>query len=172
MKKIAAALFCLPVIFAFGCRNTVVTDITVTSTGRSVESIDGLEMVNGTYPVTLPLDPEIEQSIYEASVSEEESLNEEAARWDAVDDVMVAVLNSKEFTEAVTDDQKAELVINAMKELSEHGTDEYPESLIIYNSWTFVPEYKEVNAKYYDGVEFSVSWFDFNRDSGSTVMTE
>ena len=172
MKKIAAALLCLPVILAFGCRNTVVTDITETSTGRSVESIDGLELVNGTYPVTLPLDPEVEQSIYEASVSEEESLNEESARWDAVDEVMIAVLNSKEFTEAATDEQKAEIVISVMKELSEHGTGKYPESLIIYDSWIYVPEYKEVNAKYFDGVEFSVSWFDFNRDSGSTVITE
>ncbi len=69
MKKIATALLCLPVIFAFGCRNTDVKDITETTTGRSVESMESLEMVNGTYPVTLPLDPEVEQSIYEASVS-------------------------------------------------------------------------------------------------------
>lgn len=172
MRIIAVILFCFCLLFAFGCRNASVTDITDTTTVRSVESIEGLEMVDGTYPVTLPLDPEVEQSIYEASVSEEESLNEESARWDAVDEVMAAVLNSKEFTEAATDEQKAETVINAMKELSEHGTGKYPESLIIYDSWIYVPEYKEVNAKYFDGVEFSVSWFDFNRDSGSTVMTE
>ncbi len=85
---------------------------------------------------------------------------------------MIAVLNSKEFTEAATDEQKAEIVISAMKELSEHGTGKYPELLIIYDSWIYVSEYKEVNAKYFDGVEFSVSWFDFNRDSGSTLMTE
>jgi hypothetical protein len=135
------------------------------------DSTESLESENGTYPLTLPLDPEVEQQILEASISEEESLNEETARWDAVHEVMDDVLNSREFIDAETDEQKAEIVINAMKELSEHGTEKYPESLIIYDSWTYIPEYKEVDAKFFDGVNCVVTWFDYNKDSDSTVVT-
>ena len=167
MKRLVVAVFLLSVIFAFGCEKS---DITETPSGRVADSTESLESENGTYPLTLPLDPEVEQSIIEASISEEESLNEEAARWDAVHEVMDDVLNSREFLDAETDEQKAEIVINAMKELSEHGTEKYPESLIIYDSWTYIPEYKEVDAKFFDGVDCIVSWFDFNKDSGSTVV--
>lgn len=147
MKKIACVLFILSLTLAFGCGKT---DNSNSET---------------TVPLLLPLSPEVSQSIYEASISEEESLNEESARWDAVDEVMAEVFHSKEFTEAETDEQKAEIIINAMKELSEHGTEEYPESLIIYGSWEYYPDYQEVNAKYFDGVEFGVSWYDYNAAS-------
>ena len=60
-------------------------------------------------------------------------------------------------------------MINAMKELSEHGTAEYPESLIIYDSWVYYPDHQEVDALYFDGVSFVISWFDFN--AASTVVT-
>ena len=180
MKKSFVVIFCLSLLLAFGCskpeNSEVTSGITEGSTDcidvtprRTEESIEGLESENGTYPITLPLDPEVSQSLYEASVSEEESLNEEAARWDAVSEVMQNVLNSKEFLEAETDDKKAEIVINAMKELSEHGTEKYPESLIIYDSWVYYPDYQEVEAKYFDGVSFFVSWYDFN--AASTVVT-
>jgi hypothetical protein len=147
MKKIACVLFCLSLTLAFGCGKTDSSNSETTA------------------PLLLPLSPEVSQSIYEASISEEESLNEESARWDAVDEVMLSVVRSKEFTEAETDEQKAEIIINAMKELSEHGTEEYPESLIIYGSWEYYPDYQEVNAKYFDGVIFSVSWYDYNAAS-------
>ena len=147
MKKIACVLFILSLTLALGCGKT---DNSNSET---------------TVPLLLPLSPEVSQSIYEASISEEESLNEESARWDAVDEVMAEVFHSKEFTEAETDEQKAEIIINAMKELSEHGTEKYPESLIIYGSWEYYPDYQEVNAKYFDGVEFGVSWYDYNAAS-------
>lgn len=171
LKRIIAVLFCLSLTLVFGCSKPYGSESYSSEAvpERSEESIEGLESENGTYPVTLPLDPEVSQSIYEASVSEEESLNEEAARWDAVDEVMSVVLNSKEFTEAETGDKKAEIVINAMKELSEHGTAEYPESLIIYDSWVYYPEYQEVEAKYFDGVTFAITWYDYN--AASTVAT-
>ena len=154
MKRLIAVLLCLSFALALGC-------------SKDDRTKDESSEVT-TYPITLPLDPEVSQSLYEASVSEEESLNEEAARWDAVDDVMAAVCNSKEFLEA-DDDKKAEIVINAMKELSEHGTGKYPESLIIYDSWKDYPEYQEVDAQYYDGVSFVISWYDYN--AASTVVT-
>ena len=179
MKKIIVGIFCLSLTLAFGCSKPEGSEVTSGFTEESTDSIDvtprrteewmeGLESENGTYPITLPLDPEVSQSLYEASVSEEESLNEEAARWDAVDDVMCDVCNSKEFLEA-DDDKKAEIVINAMKELSEHGTAEYPESLIIYDSWVYYPDHQEVDAQYFDGVSFVISWYDFN--AASTVVT-
>ena len=138
-----------------------ITESADVTAGRTEEWMEGLESENGTYPITLPLDPEVSQSLYEASVSEEESLNEEWARWNAVDDVMHDVLNSREFTDAETDEQKAEIVINAMKELAEHGTKTYPEPLIIYGSWEFIPEGQEVRAQYFDGIEFGVTWYDY-----------
>ena len=154
MKRLIAVMLCLSFALALGC-------------SEDDRTKDESSEVT-TYPITLPLDPEVSQSLYEASVSEEESLNEEAARWDAVGDVMAAVCNSKEFLEA-DDDKKAEIVINAMKELSEHGTEKYPESLIIYDSWKYYPEYQEVDAQYYDGVSFVISWYDYN--AASTVVT-
>lgn len=39
--------------------------------------------------------------------------------------------------------KKLAVVLLALKELSEHGTEKYPESLVIYDSWTYIPEYKE-----------------------------
>ena len=179
MKKSFVVIFCLSLMFAFGCSRPESSEMTSGFTEESTDSInvtprrteewmEGLESENGTYPITLPLNPEVSQSLYEASVSEEESLNEEAARWDAVDAVMHEVLNSKEFLEA-DDDKKAEIVINAMKELSEHGTAEYPESLIISDSWVYYPDHQEVDAQYFDGVSFGVSWFDYNAES--TVVT-
>ena len=172
MKRLLAAVLCLSVFFVFGCNDHVPTGSTEPIPGREEDSIESLESENGTYPITLPLDPEVEQSIYEASVSEEESILEENTKWASAEDYLRDVLNSKEFIEAGTAEQKAELIVNAMKELSEHGTTQYPEPLVIYDSWTYLPEYKEVTAKYIGGVEFSVSWFDYNIDSGSTVMTE
>ena len=158
MKKIACVLFILSLTLAFGCGKTDSGNDSPQKTESSMSSRE-------TFPLTLPLDPEVSQSLYEASISEEESLNEESARWDAVDEVMAEVFHSKEFTEAETDEQKAEIIINAMKELSEHGTEKYPESLIIYGSWEYYPDYQEVNAKYFDGVEFGVSWYDYNAAS-------
>lgn len=179
MKKLLFIIICLSLTLAFGCSKPDSSEVTSGYTEESTDSIDvissrteewmeGLESENGTYPITLPLDSEVSQSLYEASVSEEESLNEEAARWDAVDEVMNSVTSTKEFLEA-DDDKKAEIVINAMKELSEHGTEKYPESLIIYDSWVYYPEYQEVDAQYFDGVSFIVSWYDFN--AASTVVT-
>lgn len=179
MKKSLFIIFCFSLMFAFGCSKPDSSEVTSGYAEESTDSIDvipnrteewmeGLESENGTYPITLPLDPEVSQSLYEASVSEEESLNEEAARWDAVDEVINSVTSTKEFLEA-DDDKKAEMVICAMKELSEHGTEKYPESLIIYDSWVYYPEYQEVDAQYFDGVSFVVSWYDFN--AASTAAT-
>ena len=163
MKKLVCVLFCLSLTLAFGCSKT-------DSTESSMVTLESVETSASTDPLTLPLDPEVSQSLYEASVSEEESLNEQFARYDAVDNVMRAVLNSKEFLEAETDEQKAEIVINALKELSEHGTAEYPESLIIPDSWEFIPEHQEVTALYFDGNPYGVEWFDYNAES--TVETQ
>ena len=180
MKKLVIVLFCLSLTFAFGCSKaesgpaqestesavSVVNSVDGDAADRTTETWpEGFESENGTYPLTLPLDPEVSQSLYEASVSEEESLNEEWARWTAVDEVMRGVLNSKEFLEAETDDKKAEIVIEAMKDLSLNGTAKYPESLIIYDSWVYFPEAQEVSAKYFDGIEFFISWHDFYSES-------
>lgn len=180
MKKLVVAIFCLSLTFAFGCSKaesgpaqestesavSVVNSVDGDAVDRTTETWpEGFESENGTYPLTLPLDPEVSQTLYEASVSEEESLNEEWARWNAVDEVMRGVLNSKEFLEAETDEKKAEIVIEAMKEVSLHGTEKYPESLIIYDSWVYYPEAQEVSAKYFDGVEFFISWHDFYSES-------
>lgn len=176
MKRLMAVLFCVSVIFTFGCSQTDSNKETAQESTESAVSMgvvertteewpEGFESENGTYPITLPLDPEVSQSLLEASLSEEASLNEQFAKYNAVDDVMHDVLGSKEFLEAETDEQKAEIVINAMKELALHGTETYPEPLIVYDSWVFEPDYQEVNAKYYDGLEFGVTWYDYNAES-------
>ena len=170
MKRYIAALLCLTAISAFGCRDG--GSNSTTSSGRRTESTESLEMADGTYPVTLPLDPEVEASLHEASVSEEESLKEAAARWEAVNDAISEVLRSEEFLSAATDERKAEIVIDALKELSEHGTEKYPEPLIIAGSWSYDDEYKTVRAKYFDGLDFHADWYDYNAASTVTTKTE
>ena len=165
MKKLVCVLFCLSLTFIFGCSKTDSTE----SSKVTWVAWETDETSESTVPFTVPLTPEESQSSYEASVSEEQSLNEQFARYDAVDNVVGAVLNSKEFLEAETDEQKAEIVINALKELSEHGTAEYPESLVKPDSWVFNPEHQEVTAEYYDGMPFGVEWYDYN--AASTDVT-
>ena len=165
MKKLVCILFCLSLTLVFGCSKTDSTE----SSKVTWVPWETVETDESTTPFTVPLSPEESQSRYEASISEEQSLNEEWARWKAVDNVMIAVLNSKEFLEAENDEQKAEIVINALKELSEHGTAEYPESLVKPDSWVFIPEHQEVTAEYYDGIPFCVEWYDYN--AASTDVT-
>jgi len=163
MKKLAVILLGLSVVFVFGCSKT--ENLTISDRIESEQEEDltrqtGTE--SETVPLMLPIDPEVSQSLYEASVSEDESLNELAARWDAVSEYMRDVMNTREFLNAETDEKKAEIIIDALKELSEHGTEKYPEPLVIYDSWTYIPEYKEVTALYSDGAECVFSWFDYN----------
>ena len=165
MKRLVCLLFCLSLTLVFGCSKTDSTE----SSKVTWVPWETVETDESTTPFTVPLSPEESQSRYEASISEEQSLNEEWARWKAVDNVMIGVLNSKEFLEAETDEQKAEIVINALKELSEHGTAEYPESLVKPDSWVFIPEHQEVTAEYYDGIPFCVEWYDYN--AASTDVT-
>ena len=165
MKRLVCILFCLSLTLVFGCSKTDSTE----SSKVTWVPWETVETDESTTPFTVPLTPEESQSRYEASISEEQSLNEEWARWKAVDNVMIAVLNSKEFLEAENDEQKAEIVINALKELSEHGTAEYPESLVKPDSWVFIPEHQEVTAEYYDGIPFCVEWYDYN--AASTDVT-
>ena len=173
MKRTLILLFCIALSFAAGCSDPESTETIISSElpERTTEEwMEGLESENGTYPITLPIDPEVSRSLHEAVVSEEESLNEQAARWHAVDDVMYAVLNSDEFKNAETDERKAEIVIDKMKELALKGTEKYPGPLILDGSWVYDPEYKGVRAKYQDGVDFSAGWYDYN--AASTVVTE
>ena len=173
MKRTLILLFCIALSFAAGCSDPESTETIISSelSERTTEEwMEGLESENGTYPITLPIDPEVSRSLHEAVVSEEESLNEQAARWHAVDDAMRDVLNSEEFKTAETDERKKEIVIERMKELALHGTEEFPEPLILQDSWVYYPEGKLINAKYYDGPDFSVGWYDYN--AASTDVTE
>lgn len=52
-----------------------------------------------------------------------------------------------------------------MKDLSLHGTERYPEPLVEFGSWRYIPEGKEVEARYYNGPEFVVSWMDYLSES-------
>ncbi|MBR2523927.1 MAG: hypothetical protein IKE53_05755 [Clostridiales bacterium] len=56
-------------------------------------------------------------------------------------------------------------MIEAMKDLSLHGTERYPEPLVEFGSWRYIPEGKEVEARYYNGPEFVVSWMDYLSES-------
>ena len=152
MKRLSVLLLSLSLVFMAGC---TVTDDTEATSGRMEE----------TAPLTLPLDPEVKQSLFEASVSEEEELYEASLRWTEVDDVMHDVLNSLEFQNAETDEEKRDILIEAMKDLSLHGTERYPEPLIEYGSWKYIPEGKEVEARYSSGEIFSVCWMDYLSES-------
>ena len=165
MKKLVCILFCLSLTLVFGCSKTDSTE----SSKVTWVPWETVETDESTTPFTVPFTPEESQSRYEASVSEEESLNALVAKYKATIDAVDAVLDTNEFKQAETDEQKAEIVIDAMKELSEHGTAEYPESLIIPDSWKFIPEEQRVVAQYFDGREFSVTWFDYN--TASTDVT-
>ena len=165
MKKLVCVLFCLSLTLTFGCSKTDSTENSkVTWVAWETD-----ETSESTVPFTVPLTPEESQSSYEASVIEESSLNEVRARIEAVNSVIRSLVDSKEFKEAETDEQKAEIVINVLKELSEHGTAEYPVPLVVPDSWVFYPEQQEVVAEFIDGGQFSVDWYDYN--AASTDVT-
>ena len=78
MKKLVCVLFCLSLTFIFGCSKTDSTE----SSKVTWVAWETDETSESTVPFTVPLTPEESQSSYEASVSEEQSLNEQFARYD------------------------------------------------------------------------------------------
>lgn len=142
MKKNYLLLFILACFVLSGCSAAETTQ-------TSIES-DSVQRTTESY-TSISEDNSVESSI-EASISEEESAAEELAKYDAVSDKLIEKINSEEYANA-DDETKAEAIIEVLKDLSVNGTDEYPYSLVLADSWEYLPEEREVVFKFYNGIE-------------------
>lgn len=108
-----------------------------------------------------------------ASVSEEESAALVLAKMDAVSDALRKWTDSEGYRKA-DDDRKAEIVIEGLREISERGTEKYPEPLVKSDSWVYKPEAGEVEFEYFNGALGSWVFHNENdpNDPSQTIITK
>lgn len=153
MKNRILLLLSIGCMVLSGCTNSDVTPtelVTVPETETVTET---------TQRPTEPWSPTEEVDDIEYSISVEESAALELAKCDAVFDKTQEVMNTEEFKNA-DDDRKVEMLFETLEDISENGTEEYPESLVLKDSWVYYPEYQEITFEFFNGGEGDIYLYD------------
>lgn len=147
MKKHIISLMLIACVILSGCMNA------------GTEHTSQSEQTDRT---TMPLETTDDEEYIKASLSEEEQAAAELEMHEVVWKVIADKTNSDEFLKLESDEEKADMLIEVLKDLSINGTEEYPYPLVMTDSWSYYSEDREIEFQYIDGIKAYITLYNVN----------
>lgn len=139
----------------YGPPNEMMTESerTTENIERRTESDTESTTVNVEDNMPVPVyGPDIEDYVvYDYDKMSEEEIAELEDRRKDVEDILRALIQSEEFTNADVD-TRIEIFYAKLEDLSVNGTEKYPEPIIKKDSWEYIEEEGDIVYEYIDGI--------------------